>query len=429
MDSRLEKIRRLNYWDDNRLNSGVDRPFYTRRIEGFLPSRVVKVLVGQRRTGKSFVLRQIISHLLNKGVSERNILYVNLEFLEFGFLETGADLYALIQAFVKEMNPQGTIYLFLDEIHNLKGWEKVVNSLSQDPATDFNVFLTGSNSKMLSSELSTWLSGRYVEFQIFPFSFSEYLSVQPTMRASGDTLAQYLNSGGLPEFINLNDEETRRNYVDSVKNTVILRDIVGRYNIKDISLMERLFAYAVNNTTSLLSYKNIVNYLKSNGVSSNYDTVATYLDYLCQSFLLHKCERYNIKGKETLNGTAKFYANDPAYHNYLYSGYGFGNGYLLENYVYLSLRRFGYNCYVGQWAGKEVDFVALKSDKCIYVQVAYMIDSLQTWEREYTPLQQLKDGYPRWIVTMDAIHNKAVDGIEHIQAWNLEARLLLLETT
>ncbi len=426
MNWKLEKISRLNYWNGNRLEDGEPRPFYTGRIESYLGSHLVKVLTGQRRTGKSFILRQIIAHLLNNGVEERNTLYVSLEFMDFSFLETGEDLYELVQEYLKELHPKGKVYIFFDEIHNLQGWEKVVDSLSQDPARDFEVFITGSNSKMLSGELSTWLSGRYIEFEIFPFSFLEFTTINK-LEVSRSSLADYLSSSGLPEFLNLNADEAKHNYVASVKDTVLLRDIVSRYKVKDVGLLERLFAYSVNNSSNLLSYKNIVDFLKANRVATNYDTVSAYMGYLCNSFLLHRCERYNIKDKNTLTGTAKYYANDQAYHNYLYTIYGYGNGYQLENYVYLSLRRYGYVCYVGNWQGHEVDFVALKGDKCLYIQVAYIIADEATAKSEYAPLQTIHDSYPKMLVTMDDLHMKPIDGIEHVQAWKLEERLGAME--
>ncbi|MGI6224241.1 MAG: ATP-binding protein [Prevotella sp.] len=431
MDERLEKIAKLNYWNGNHFDNGVRRKFYLQRILPFIGNRVIKVIIGQRRAGKSWLMRQIIAAMLDKGVMKpEQVLYINKEFYRFSFLQTPDDLMDLYEAYYREINPKGKTYVFFDEIHNISGWEKVVDSLSQDPSIDCEVFLTGSNSKMLSGELATLLSGRYVEFEVQPFSYNEYLQAYGNREPSRQTMVDYLRTGGLPEFLNLRGEETRRNYVESVKNTILLKDIVERHSIKDAGLLDRIFSFLVNNSSSLVSIGNIVNYLNNEqkkknpkAKEQNYETVANYIGYLQDAYLILKAERYDVKGKEILKGAAKYYANDNCYHNYLFEGYGYGQGSLLENYVYQVLRRAGYKVYVGKMIDSEVDFVCLNHDRRLYVQSSWTIDNEDTAEREYNGLEAVADSYPKMIVTMDDIPRKIRNGIENIQAWELEQKL------
>jgi predicted AAA+ superfamily ATPase len=333
----------------------------------------------------------------------------------------------LFEIYCREINPNKKTWLFLDEIQNLKGWEQIVDSLSQDPSLDCEVFLTGSNSKLLSGELATLLSARYVEFEVQPFSYKEHLRALNESVVSRQSMIRYLTTGGLPEFLNLKGEETRRHYVESVKNTILLKDIVERYNIKDATLLDRIFSYLTNNSSSLVSIGNIVNDLNNEqkrkdvkARKQNYDTVSSYIGYLEDSFLILKAVRYDLKGREILKGAAKYYVNDNCYHNYLYDGYGYGQGSLLENYVYQALRRAGFIIYVGKMLNREVDFIAKKQDRILYVQSSWTIDDDTTAAREYRPLEAITDNYSKIIVSMDDIAKKNRNGIENVQAWKLE---------
>ena len=433
MDERLEKIAKVNYWNGNHFNSGVERTLYLDRIIPYIGNRVIKVVTGQRRAGKSWLLRQVMASMLKNGVMDPSqILYVNKEFYRFSFLQTADDLMNLYETYCSEINPNKKSYVFFDEVHNIPGWERVIDSLSQDPSIDCEVFLTGSNSKMLSGELSTLLSGRYVEFEVQPFSYREYLKTENSS-PSRSTMISYLCSGGLPEFVNLNGEETKRHYVESVKDTILLRDIVERYNIKDAALLNSIFAYLVNNGTSLVSVSNVVNYLNNEqskrnpkAKEKNYETVSNYICYLTDAVVILKADRYDLKGKEILKGAAKFYANDNSYHNYLFDGFGFGQGALLESYVYQAVRRAGWKVYVGRVQNKEVDFVCTDHDNRLYVQSSWTIEDEETAEREYSSLESVDDSYPKIVVTMEDITRKNRNGIQNIQAWNLEDYLARL---
>ncbi len=424
MDERWAALAKYNLWNGNTYPLGLQRKFYIDWIHSFEGSRLVKVLVGQRRSGKSYILRQIASGLVaGKQVTPNNILYVNKEFIEFDFIENYKDLENLYRLYRERLEPQGKVYLFLDEIQNISGWEHFVNSHSQDFMEECELYISGSNSKMLSSELATLLSGRYVEFHIFPYAYSEYLQLtgEPNGRAS---YLQYLQKGGLPELYNLPNTESQKQYVASVKDTILLRDIVKRKTIRDVNLLDDVFIYLVNNASNLFSIQNIINFFKSKNRKVSYETLSNYLSYIEEAFLSYKVERYNVKGKEVIAGNCKYYLNDLSFKNYLYPGFAYGVGYLLENAVYLELRRLGFQVYVGAVRDKEVDFVAVKNDRTIYIQTTYMMDAEQTAEREYAPLLAINDNYEKWVVSMDEIQFPSKEGIQHIQAWQLENFLI-----
>lgn len=418
MKEKLASVQKYNLWFENTIDCGFPRPLYTHMITRYLGGRLIKVLTGQRRVGKSYILRQIAMQLVQSGVNANNILFINRELTAFDFIESYKDFELFIQTYKSEMKVQGRVYVFIDEVQEIEGWERVVNSLSQDFAEDYEVFITGSNSKMLSGELSTLLSGRYVEFRIFPLSYHEYISVHQ-MQEGKQSYLQYMNDGGYPELIHIQTSDMKRNYISALKDTILLKDIIHRYTIRDVRLLEDMFAYLVNNSSNLLSISNITNYLKSRGRKTTYDTVAAYLGYLEAVCVAHRVPRYNIRGKEVLTGSSKYYINDLSFKNHLYGGFAFGIGYLLENLVYLDLVRNGYDVYVGTLRDKEVDFVAMKNDRIIYVQVAYILVDDDTVRREYTPLEQIPDSYEKIVVSLDDFQYPSHLGIRHLRAWEL----------
>ena len=418
MNERIEALRPYNLWQGHVIDCGFPRTLYTQSIGQYLNSRVVKVLTGQRRVGKSYILRQTAMHLVQSGVNGNNILLINKELTAFDFLESYRDLVAFIHLYRQELKPEGRIYIFIDEVQDIDGWERAVNSLSQDYTEDYELFITGSNSKMFSGELSTLLSGRYVEFHIFPLSYDEYVSVRK-LPVGKQSYVQYMTDGGYPELLHFQSTDVKRNYISSLRDTVLLKDIIRRYTIRDVPLLEDLFAYLVNNASNLLSITNITNFIKSKGRKTSYDTVAAYIGYVEEVYLAHRALRCNIKGRETLSGSCKYYMNDLSFKNYLYAGWGYGVGYLLENLVYIELLRHGYDVYVGSIKGKEVDFMAIKNDRTIYVQVTYLLVDEQTVKREYAPLECIADNYDKWVVSLDDLPLPSRNGIKHIQAWEL----------
>ncbi len=420
MTENIASIAKYNFWSGNSPDLGFERKEYLKKINRFMGNRLVKVLVGQRRTGKSYLLRQIVRQLIGTGVPPQNTFYINNEFIEYDFISDYKALASLVEAYKSELKPQGKVYLFIDEIQTIDGWERLVDSYSQDFADAYELFVSGSNSQMLSGELATLLSGRYVSFQIYPFSFSEFCQYKQTEQSKSSYL-DYLQTGALPELFHLPEPETKRHYVSAIKDTVLLRDIIQRYNIKDAKLLEDIFVFLVNNASNLVSVNNIVNYFKSRNRKTNYETVANYIQYIENTFLIHRAERYHIKGKEVVSGICKFYINDLAFKNYLYSGFGYGIGYLLENAVYLQLCQTGYDVFVGTLRKGEIDFVAKKDDRVLYFQVAYLLSDEQTIEREYGIFNTVNDHYEKFVVSLDDIAFPSREGIKHVQAWKMQS--------
>lgn len=423
MDEKITILRRYNLWNAHSFDFGFWRTEYTNKLLDYTGNRLIKVLIGQRRAGKSYILRQVAKQLIENGIPSQNTLFINRELTDFDFIKSYKELDELIKLYKSELAPIGKIYIFIDEIQLIDSWEKVINSYSQDYTADYEIFISGSNSKMLSGELATLLSGRYVCFNVFPYSYSEYLSI--TNRKQGkQSYVEYMNNGGLPELFSLPEKlDIRRNYMSAIKDTILLRDIIQRYNIREPKLLEDIFIFLVNNASNLISINNITKYFKGQGRKASYDIISAYIRYIEDSFLIHRCERYDIKGKDTLSGNAKFYINDLAYKNYLYPGYGYGIGYSVENLVYLELLRAGYEVYTGNVKDKEVDFVAQKTGDTIYVQCTYILAEESTIERVFSALEAINDHFKKFVVSLDDITLPVRNGIKHIQAWNLRSEL------
>lgn len=417
MIEKFGKIERFNFWGRHP-ETGIKRARYLSRIRKFKDSGLVHVLVGQRRVGKSYILRQLIKDLIEDGVQPQQTLYINKEYSEFDFIKTDIDLSALVQAFSGQIGEDKTVYLFVDEVQNISSWEKSINSLSQDFTQNIRIYITGSNAELLSGELATHLSGRYVSFLITPFSYNEFLTITNEPNTKNSFLT-YLKTGGLPELFRLPDEESKRHYISAVYDTVILRDIVQRHQIRDVRLLKDVFAFLVNNVGNLVSVTSLVSYFKHQKRKTNYETIAQYLGYLEDAYIIYKCERFQIKGKDILSGTVKYYLNDVSFKNYMFQGFHLGWGHLMENLVYLELITRGYTVYVGQLRSKEIDFVAQKGDTTKYIQVAYQILDDDTKQREYAPLLAIDDNYEKTVVTADDIPLPNFKGIQHSLYWDL----------
>ncbi len=419
----FEKIRQYNVWDTGSIHTGFERTAYIEKLSGYVGSKLVKILIGQRRVGKSYLLRQIINYLLvEKNVNPKNIFYVNKEYTAFDKVKNARDLEDLFQIYEMELNVSGKIYLFLDEIQDVEQWENFVNSYAQDFTADYEFFITGSNSKLLSGELASLLSGRYVQFEIFSFGFEEFTNYKQ-LPVNKETYLKYLQTGGLPELLRLQDDEIRQHYVESLKNTIILKDIVLRHQIKDVSLLEDIFKFLTVNVGNPVSVASIVAYFKSQQKKTNYETVSSYLHYLKNALIFHEVERYRLRGKKVLGGIRKYYLNDLAFKNYLFGYYPSDIGYNLENLVYLELKRKGYKIHIGQLDAQEIDFVAIKKDKTIYLQVAYLLSSEKTIEREFGNLLKIKDNHEKMVISLDDIQFSGYEGIKHFRPWELEGQI------
>jgi len=419
MEHIFNKIKRYNPWEGVNYNSGFERVGYLEKISGYLGNNLVKVLVGQRRTGKSYVLRQIMNTLITAhSVNPKNIFYLNKEYTAYDEITNAEKLEELFTYYLEKNQPAGKTYIFLDEVQNISNWENFVNSYSQDFTREYELFITGSNSKLLSGELATLLSGRYIEFEILPFSLFEFAGFK-NQTVDKNLFLNYLQTSGLPEMFNFNDEEIRRHYVGDLKNTIVLRDIVQRNQVKDLNLLEEIFKFLSVNIGSLTSLTGIVKYFKSKQKQTNYETISTYVGYLLDTFIVHEVERYNLRGKQSLGGVRKYYINDLAFKNYVYGYYPSDVGYNLENYVYLQLRRLGYNISVGVMNGNEIDFVAQKPGKTLYVQVAYLLNEPKTIEREFGNLLAIKDNHEKMVISMDEMQFSDYEGIRHLRPWEL----------
>ncbi len=412
----FKRLKKYNFWDKKKINIGFKRKIYLKRIKKYIGNNLIKVLVGQRRVGKSYLQRQIIQELVNQKVNPKNIFYLNKELVDFDCIKNYKDLFNLIKFYKKELKVRGKVYILLDEVQEIEEWEKIINSLSQDYKDKYEIFITGSNSHLLSGELATYLSGRYVTFEIWPFLFKEYLDYFK-LPCNKENYLDYLKMGGLPELYKLNDQETRTHYIDSLKNTVLLKDIVERYSIKDAYLLEVVFKFLIDNIGNLFSLNSVVNYLNSQKYKTNHETVSNYVNYLKQAFLIYEVERFNIKGKNILSSSKKYYLNDLSFRNYLSSGFDYGLGKHLENSLYIYYRSLGYKIYVGLIENTEVDFILEKGKEKKYVQAAYLLNSKKVINREFNSLLKIKDAYEKSVISLDDVSFGTKEGIKHIMAW------------
>ena len=412
-------LREYNFWDNQKINTGFFRKTYLKNISGYLDNKLVKVLLGQRRVGKSYIFRMLIKMLIKeRKVLPQNIIYINKDIQALDFIDSASKLDEVIKSYIKELSPQGKIYVFLDEVQEISGWEKSVNSLSQDYTREFEIFITGSNANLLSSELSTYLSGRYLAINIYPFSYLEFLEFK-NLNRNKESYIKYLNTGGMPELYNLSTKELKTNYISALKDSIILRDIIQRHNIRDVTLLNRLIDFVIDTHASLFSPNKIVNSLKSLGVKTNIETIGSYLNYMTEAFFIHESFRFDLKGKRILAGERKYYLNDLSFKYYLSSSFDSGISRLLENAVYLHYKQKGYNIFTGKLRNKEIDFVIEKENFRKYIQVVYLLTDENVIKREFGNLLDIKDNYEKLVVSLDDINIGTIEGVKHINAWEL----------
>lgn len=389
----------------------IERPLYLDKIMPFVDTPFVKILTGVRRCGKSTILKMIIKKLREeKHVDDEQILNYRFDSMEYGDMTT-KELYLELKS--KILQSKKT-YLFLDEIQEIEGWEKVVNTLASD--FDVDIYITGSNSRMMSSEISTYLTGRYITFHIYTLSFEEYLMFKKsytTLKDLKQEFSQYVRLGGFPAT-HLQDYSQDEVYtiVKDIYNSTIFSDIVRRNQVKKIDQLERVVKYTFNNIGNTFSAKSISNYFKSEQRKIDNETVHSYLEKLQKAHILHKCSRYDLQEKNILKTQEKFY---PADVSLRYSELGYTVDSVassLENIVYLELKRRGYNVYIGKTKDKEIDFVATKQNEKIYVQVTQEIKSEKTQKREYEQLLEIRDNYPKYVVMADDFAGGNYEGIK-----------------
>ena len=400
----------------------IDRPVYVDKIMAYVDTPFVKILTGVRRCGKSTILKMIMERLkTERNIPEDRIISCRFDSMEYEDM-TAKQIYTLLK---EKLSPAGKTYLFLDEVQEIKGWEKIVNSLASD--FDVDLYITGSNSRMMSSEIATYLTGRYVSFRIFTLSFGEYLMFKSKFANVGEPkteLANYVRLGGFPAtHLQAYSQDEIYTIVRDIYNSTIFSDIVKRNQVRKIDQLERVVKYTFSNVGNTFSAKSIADYLKSERRSLDNETVYSYLDKLEKAYLLHRCSRYDLQGKEILKTQEKFYLADVAL-RYSVLGYNADSvASSLENIVYLELCRRGYTVYVGKTSDGEIDFVAVRQNEKIYVQVTQEINSEKTEKREYNRLLEIPDNYPKFVLTTDEFAGGNYEGIKtmHIADFLLSA--------
>lgn len=389
----------------------IYRKLYMDQIIPFIDTPFVKILTGVRRCGKSTIMEMIKEELLRKGILEDQIFSYRFDSLEYEEIDNAKKLYNAI----KEKNDgKRKMYLFLDEIQEVKDWEKAVNSFLSDFNAD--IYVTGSNSRMMSSEISTYLTGRYVSFRIYPLSFKEYLLFRESYTSIKDIYQEfrrYIKTGGFPA-LQLQDYSLNSAYtvVRDIYNSTIFTDIVKRNQIRKVDQLERVIKYTFSNVGQTFSALSLSKYLKSQNRKMDTETVYSYLNKLEGAYILHKCSRYDIKGKEILKTQEKFYLADTSFR---FSVLGYSDqaiASMLENIVFLELKRRGYDVYVGKLDASEVDFVATKQNDKLYIQITQQINTIETEKREYGNLLSISDNYPKYVLRMDNFAQGNYEGIK-----------------
>ena len=395
----------------------LKRETYLSRIRGFYKSDLVKILVGIRRCGKSVILKQIVDELKEMKVSENHIIYVNFELVEYEDLRD----YKKLNKYIKDKIKDDKIYyVFLDEIQRVEKFELVVNSLRAS-LSNVSIFITGSNSKLLSNELSTVLSGRYVLFNIYPLSYKEFTELSLKDPKSEETFWNFVKWGGLPNRVEFTDEVNIKDYLHSVFDSIILRDVVERLGLKDIVLFNLLLQYIIDTTGREFSADNVIKFLKSKGRSVSTETLYIYLDALCKALIINKIYRYDIHGKAILKTLNKYYMTDLGIAQIKNNNFEINKTFAIENVVYNELLERGYDVYIGKTKKGEIDFIATKTDEKIYFQVTYLLDSDKVIEREFGAFKDVNEDVPKYILSLDK-KDLSKDGIIHknIIDWLLE---------
>ena len=389
----------------------IDRPLYMEKIMAYVDTPFVKILTGVRRCGKSTILKMIMERLkAERNIPEERIVSCRYDSMEYDGM-TAKEMYAQLKV---QLVPAGKTYLFLDEVQEIQGWEKVVNSLASD--FDVDLYVTGSNSRMMSSEISTYLTGRYVSFRIYTLSFGEYLRFKSQYAVPGDPkteLANYVRLGGFPATqLQAYSSDEVYTIVRDIYNSTVFSDIVKRNQVRKVDQLERVVKYTFHNVGNIFSAKSIADYLKSEHRSLDNETVYRYLEKLEKAYLLHRCSRYDLRGKEILKTQEKFYLADVSLRYSVLGYHGDTVASSLENIVYLELCRRGYSVYVGKFDEGEIDFVAVRQNEKRYVQVTQAITSEKTERREYDRLLEIRDNYPKYVLTTDNFAGGNYEGIK-----------------
>lgn len=377
----------------------INRPQYTDKIRPSIGKGLIIVLTGQRRVGKSCILQQLIQETGSK--QQNNIIYINKEKTEFDFIKSHKELTLYVNEHLDHTKEN---YLFIDEIQEIIEFERTLRSLQADD--ECNIIVTGNNAKMLSSELSTVLSGRYMEFHIQSLNYKEFLEFHQ-LEDIDSSLMKYLTYGGLPQLyrIGIENQDLAQDYLHNIYNTIILKDVIAREQIRNVPFLENLISFISDSTGKIISASSISKYMKTQQIEVTTTVILNYLAYFCNAFIINKVPRYDIHGKRLLESSEKYYFEDLGLRNALTGSNQIGDiEKLIENAIYLHLKSQGFTVSVGQFRQMEIDFVAKKNGQTIYVQATYLLASEDTIEREFGNLQLIKDNYPKYVISLDPFH-------------------------
>ena len=390
----------------------IKRELYMSRIRPFIGTELIKVMTGIRRCGKSVMLELIKQELIDSGVNPAQFISINFEDMNYAHLQTAKALHDEITKRADDID--GRVYLFFDEIQEVKDWEKCINSFRISLNCD--IYITGSNAKLLSGELATYLGGRYVEFVIYPFSFAEFIELYKTITPDESIqkcFQKYLLAGGMPYLANIRyADEPSRQYLHDLFNSVQLKDIVKRNKIRDVDLLERIIAYVMANVGNTFSASSLAKFLKSEQRTVAPETILNYIRYCCDAYLFYQVKREDLQGKQILASNEKYYIADHGIREAVFGGNMKEINLTLENIVYLELLRRGYEVTVGRYGDKEIDFVCHKRDEKLYVQVTYMLASDETVQREFGAYDNIRDNFPKYVVSLDEF-DMSRNGIKH----------------
>ena len=384
----------------------IERGEYLSKLKKFRDKKLIKVVTGIRRCGKSTLMEIYRDWLINKGVSSERIVFINFEDYDYFSLRDPQNLYGYVKDRLSETE---MTYLFFDEIQPVKDFPDVINSLNLKPNTD--IYLTGSNAYMLSSELATLLSGRYVEISMLPLSFREYVEAIGGQNSLQDSYNQYVTNSSFPYTLELESSDEISDYLNAVYNTIVVKDIMTRQKIQDVTMLESVIRFAADNIGNILSTKRIADLMTAEGRKIDQKTVEKYMHAFCETFFLYEAKRYNIKGKQLLKSLSKYYLVDIGLRRMLLGSRGFDVGRVLENEVYLELLHRHSQVYVGKNDQLEVDFVTINTDGLAYYQVAATVRDSATLERELASLRNIDDHYPKYLLTLDDDPDSDYDGI------------------
>ena len=393
----------------------LKRDEYIKQIVPFIDKDVIKVLTGIRRSGKSVMLKLLMEELKNKGINENQFIYINFENLKYRNLKNYERLYDFILNKVDDKYK--SYYIFLDEIQEVEEWERCVNSLRVDEDFKFDIYITGSNAKLLSGELSTYLAGRYIEFVVYPFSFKEFFEIMKEKNKEIDlkeAFQDYVKFGGMPFLHNLDyNFEASMQYLQDLYASIILKDITQRNNIRDTDLLERIINYVIMNIGNTFSATSISKFFKNENRKVAIETILNYIKACEEAFLIYRVARNDLLGKKILNVNEKYYIADHGIREAIMENNQKNINQVLENIVYFEMLRRGYNVKIGKVDNLEVDFVCKKNDETIYIQVSYLLASEDTKEREFSVLENIKDNYPKYVLSMDEF-DMSRNGIKHV---------------